>query len=170
MKCYHCQNEGHYRKDCPERKWKKKDNFKTADAGVAEDNFDGMDVLSVTISSSDGEWILDMGCSYHMFLISRDVTFDESSMLAKKKELIDAGKDYGAREKCSDMENSKAVTTPLVVHFKLSVADSPQTQEKGEHMACVPYASAVDNLMYVMVCTRPDVGSQSYTRYLTLYT
>ncbi|KAK3038265.1 hypothetical protein RJ639_029853 [Escallonia herrerae] len=99
MKCYHCQNEGHYRKDCPERKWKKKDNFKTADAGVAEDNFDGMDVLSVTISSSDGEWILDMGCSYHMFLISRDVTFDESSMLAKKKELIDAGKDYGAREK-----------------------------------------------------------------------
>ncbi|KAK2973991.1 hypothetical protein RJ640_022714 [Escallonia rubra] len=58
--------EGHYRKDCPERKGKKKDNFKTADAGVVEANSDGADVLSVTISSSDGGWILDTGCSYHM--------------------------------------------------------------------------------------------------------
>ncbi|KAK2986265.1 hypothetical protein RJ640_021834 [Escallonia rubra] len=37
-----------------------------ADVGVAEDNSDGADVLSVTISSSDGGWILDTGCSYHM--------------------------------------------------------------------------------------------------------
>ncbi|KAK2974126.1 hypothetical protein RJ640_025475 [Escallonia rubra] len=57
---------GHYRKDCPERKGKKKNNSKTADAGVVEDNSDGMDVLSVTISSSDEGWILDTGCSYHM--------------------------------------------------------------------------------------------------------
>ncbi|KAK3028877.1 hypothetical protein RJ639_038562, partial [Escallonia herrerae] len=56
----------HYRKDCPERKEKKKDNSKTADAGVVEDNSDGADVLSVIISSSDGGWILDTGCSYHM--------------------------------------------------------------------------------------------------------
>ncbi|KAK2994054.1 hypothetical protein RJ640_010683 [Escallonia rubra] len=50
---------GHYIKDCPERKGKKKDNSKTADAGVAEDNSDGADVFTVTISSSDGGWILD---------------------------------------------------------------------------------------------------------------
>ncbi|KAK2987349.1 hypothetical protein RJ640_023650 [Escallonia rubra] len=37
-----------------------------ANAGVAEDNSDGADVLSVTISSSDGGWILDTGFSYHM--------------------------------------------------------------------------------------------------------
>ncbi|KAK3033756.1 hypothetical protein RJ639_034198 [Escallonia herrerae] len=66
LKCYHCHKERHYRKDCPERKGKKKDNSKTADAGVAEDNYDGADVLSVTISSSDGGWILDTGCSYHI--------------------------------------------------------------------------------------------------------
>ncbi|KAK2967999.1 hypothetical protein RJ640_009208 [Escallonia rubra] len=66
LKCYHYHKEWHYIKDCPERKWKKKDNSKTADAGVAEDNSDGADVLSITISSSDGGWILDTGCSYHM--------------------------------------------------------------------------------------------------------
>ncbi|KAK2990656.1 hypothetical protein RJ640_007790 [Escallonia rubra] len=59
LKCYHCHKERHYRKDCPKRKGKKKDNSKTADAGVIEDNSDGAYVLSVTISSSDGGWILD---------------------------------------------------------------------------------------------------------------
>ncbi|KAK3040718.1 hypothetical protein RJ639_028008 [Escallonia herrerae] len=58
--------EGHCRKDCPEHKEKKKDNSKTADAGVVEDNSDGADVRSVTIRSSDGGWILDTSCSYHM--------------------------------------------------------------------------------------------------------
>ncbi|KAK2992057.1 hypothetical protein RJ640_016987 [Escallonia rubra] len=66
LKCYHCHKEGHYRKDCLEGKRKKKDNSKTADAEVVKDNSDGADVLSVTISSSDGGWILDTGCSYHM--------------------------------------------------------------------------------------------------------
>ncbi|KAK2973986.1 hypothetical protein RJ640_020432 [Escallonia rubra] len=44
----------------------KNDNSKRTNAGLVEDNSDGADVLSVTISSSDGGWILDTGCSYHM--------------------------------------------------------------------------------------------------------
>ncbi|KAK3014448.1 hypothetical protein RJ639_010006 [Escallonia herrerae] len=50
LKCYYCHNEWHYKKDCPERKGKKKDNSKTADAGVVEDNSDG----SILIRMHDG--------------------------------------------------------------------------------------------------------------------
>ena len=42
-------------------------------------------------------------------------------------------------------------------HFKLSKEQSPKIAEKHEHIALVPYASAVGSLMYAMVCTRPDI-------------
>ena len=53
---------------------------------------------------------------------------------------------------------SKAVSTPLTPHFKLSASMSPCTEEEQKHMAQVPYANAVGALMYVMVCTRPDIS------------
>ena len=31
------------------------------------------------------------------------------------------------------------------------------TAEEKEYMKTVPYASAVGSLMYVMLCTRPDI-------------
>jgi len=34
---------------------------------------------------------------------------------------------------------------------------SPTTVEEYEYMTHVPYASAIDSLMYAMVCTRPDL-------------
>ena len=43
-------------------------------------------------------------------------------------------------------------------HFKLSKEKSPKTAEERDHTALVPYASAVGSLMYVMVCTRPDIA------------
>ena len=33
----------------------------------------------------------------------------------------------------------------------------PRLQKKKEKMSRVPYASAVSSLMYVMICTRPDI-------------
>eukprot|EP00253_Pinus_taeda_P007133 PITA_07133 len=40
---------------------------------------------------------------------------------------------------------------------KLSTQQCPKTEEEEEDMSRVPYASAVDNLMYAMVCMRPDI-------------
>ncbi|CAJ2671557.1 unnamed protein product [Trifolium pratense] len=56
------------------------------------------------------------------------------------------------------MENSKAVSTPLATHFKLSSKQSPSNEDETFDMKRVPYASAVGSLMYAMVCTRPDIA------------
>ena len=47
--------------------------------------------------------------------------------------------------------------SPLSIDLKFSKEDSPKPDEEKEHMAIVPYVSAVGNMMYVMVCTRPDI-------------
>ena len=56
------------------------------------------------------------------------------------------------------VNDAKPRTTPLANHFKLSKEHSPKTVEERDHMALVPYASAVGSLMYAMVCTRPDIA------------
>ena len=55
------------------------------------------------------------------------------------------------------MNDAKPRTTPLANHIKLSKGQSPKTVEEREHMASVPYTSAVGSLMYAMVCTKPDI-------------
>ena len=57
-----------------------------------------------------------------------------------------------------NMQNAKVVSTPLGVHFRLSKEQSPKTEKERAYMAKVPYASAIGSLMYVMVCTRPDIA------------
>ena len=46
----------------------------------------------------------------------------------------------------------------MATHFNLTKKQSPKTDEDKKDMAKVPYASAVDSLMYAMVCTRPDIA------------
>jgi len=57
-----------------------------------------------------------------------------------------------------NMQNAKAVSTPIAPHFKLSAAQCPSTDAKIEYMSRVPYSSAVGSLMYAMVCSRPDLS------------
>ena len=57
-----------------------------------------------------------------------------------------------------NMNEIKPVSTPLGSHFKLNKEQSLKTEEKRDHMSKVPYALAIGNLMYVMVCTRLDIA------------
>ena len=56
------------------------------------------------------------------------------------------------------MQDAKPISTPLSNHFKLSKEMCPKTQEELEYMSKAPYSSVVGSLMYVMVCTRLDIG------------
>ena len=56
------------------------------------------------------------------------------------------------------MHKAKPVSSPLAGHFKLSSQQCPTSDKEKEEMDKVPYASAVGSLMYVMVCTRPDIA------------
>ena len=55
------------------------------------------------------------------------------------------------------MIDVKPVNVPLRGHFKLSKAQTPMTEDQKALMLEVPYASAVGSLIYVIVCTRPDI-------------
>ncbi|GJS69694.1 retrovirus-related pol polyprotein from transposon TNT 1-94 [Tanacetum coccineum] len=55
------------------------------------------------------------------------------------------------------IDNGKSVKMPLGGHFKLSLKDGPVRDCDVEMMSKVPHAKAVGSLMYLMVCTRPDI-------------
>ena len=57
-----------------------------------------------------------------------------------------------------NMDNCKAVSTPLTAHFRLSAECCPQSDEDIDRMSNVPYSSVVGSLMYAMVCTRSDLS------------
>jgi len=54
--------------------------------------------------------------------------------------------------------NAKTKNIPLGTHLKFSKRQSSQTEGEESHMSKVSYAFAVGNLMYAMVCTRPDIA------------
>ena len=57
-----------------------------------------------------------------------------------------------------NINKAKLVSTPLGSHFKLSREQSPKTEKERDHMSKVPYALAIGNLMYAMVCTKLDIA------------
>ena len=57
-----------------------------------------------------------------------------------------------------NMASAKVVTTPLAPHFRLSAAASPTDAVEKGLMSKIPYESAVGSIMYLMVCTRPDIA------------
>jgi hypothetical protein len=59
--------------------------------------------------------------------------------------------------KRSNIQDCKPMKVSIPVGSRLTVEQCPRTQEEIKEMACVPYASVVGSLMYVMVCTHPDI-------------
>ena len=58
------------------------------------------------------------------------------------------------------MLDCNPVSTLMDPGLFLSFADAPQTSEEKLEMSIIPYINAVDSLMYLSTCTRPDI---SYT-------
>jgi hypothetical protein len=67
------------------------------------------------------------------------------------------------------MEKAKVVSTLFGAHFKLSVNLSPKSNYEKSYMEKVSYSSAVGSLMYLMVCTRPNLAQvvSVVSRYLS---
>src|SRR3954468_22300926 len=57
-----------------------------------------------------------------------------------------------------NMDQSKKEFLPVLQGVKLSSAQCPTMAEDIEEMRVIPYASAIGSIMYVMLCTRPDVN------------
>ena len=57
-----------------------------------------------------------------------------------------------------NMSKAKAVCSPLAGHLMLSSKQCPISEKDMKEMSKVPYVSVIGSLMYVMVCTRPNIG------------
>ena len=55
------------------------------------------------------------------------------------------------------MQNSKKWLLPFRYGVPLSNDQRPKTLKEENTIRQVPYASAMGSLMYVMLCTRPDI-------------
>lgn len=65
--CYHCQEEGHIKQNCPKYKVKK-GNDQSKQVAVVIQDFDGDLLLAVsnTTCTRKSDWVLDFGCLYHV--------------------------------------------------------------------------------------------------------
>lgn len=56
------------------------------------------------------------------------------------------------------MSNSKPVVTPTNRQFNLSITQTLCTEIERSYMNRILYANIVGSLMYIMVCTRPNIA------------
>ena len=57
-----------------------------------------------------------------------------------------------------NMQDAKAVSTPLASHFRLTKGMCAKAQEEVDKMSNILYSLAIGSLMYEMVCTCLDIA------------
>ena len=65
MRCFECPKEGHFKRDCPEKKNKKKSQHGDV-ATVEEEEYESAGVCVAIENIQRGKWILNSGCTFHM--------------------------------------------------------------------------------------------------------
>ena len=63
--CWVCGAEGHWKRDCPERKKGSSHQRSSNSANVAA-NLPGPMALTASLFVSEEEWVLDSGCTFHI--------------------------------------------------------------------------------------------------------
>ncbi|GKA00483.1 retrovirus-related pol polyprotein from transposon TNT 1-94, partial [Tanacetum coccineum] len=68
LKCYICQSEDHLKKNCPKNNRKKSTGYvkKDKQPSSSGSTYDDFEVMMVMSAQALLDWIMDLGCSYHM--------------------------------------------------------------------------------------------------------
>lgn len=80
--------------------------------------------------------------------------------ITRDREILKLSQEEYVKKKLNrfNMAREKPVSTPLAGHFRLSKDQSALTEQNQVYMAKVSYTFAIGSLMYVMICTRPNIG------------
>nr|GEY79993.1 retrovirus-related Pol polyprotein from transposon TNT 1-94 [Tanacetum cinerariifolium] len=77
LKCYICQSEAHLKRNCPKNNHKKSPGYikKDEQPRSSGSTYDDSEVIMVMSAQHLLDWIMDLGCSYHM-TPRLDILFD----------------------------------------------------------------------------------------------
>lgn len=68
-----------------------------------------------------------------------------------------------------NMNKSKSLSIPMGMDCKMSISMSPKTHQDSKEMSPIPYANVVGSIIYLMICTMPDLSHaiSVMSRYMT---